>query len=151
MKDVMVEDLQVDIGYAQQCMLLKVIEWVWTLILGWREGKERRWKGRRGREREGRWERRREGRREGTQLIIKHICVTIIERSRPTNISTLPPSSSIRWYMSLMVSTFSSSWSRDHTESVPRCSCKTLMATSLLVCMSSDFSFCFGLKNERGT
>ena len=25
------------------------------------------------------------------------------------------------------------------------------MATSLLVCMSSDLSFCFGLKNERGT
>jgi len=52
-KDVMVEDLQVDIGHAQQCMLLKVIEWVWTFILGWREAKERRWKGGRGREREG--------------------------------------------------------------------------------------------------
>jgi len=45
MKDVMVENLQVDIGHAQKCMLLKVIEWVWTFILGWREGE--RLKGRR--------------------------------------------------------------------------------------------------------
>ena len=52
----------------------------------------------------------------------------------------VPPSSSLS-YISLIVRTFSSRASSDQTESVPLCLCRTLMATSLLVCISSVSTF----------